>query len=501
MPAPALAVAAALLSFAVDGNRIDFKLDHGVAELTWVTPSVFRYRRSLDGPLTPAGGSTEPVKTTVRETASAILLASNAIEIGISRQGALVTVRKLDGTVIMSDATEAQPRAGGVVWQRAMPPGVRLYGLGARTGLNFDLRGRVVAADTPFLFTTSGYGEYHVGAGPYSFDFTGPSTYEIRAPRVDYYFFYGPSPKAIFEARRKSPVPADTPITEYSRPPRQDSASLWRALGDDIERLTHAALSGILTETFPLARYASASGELRSRVLQIASLAPGPSLAPGEFRTRLSTFYRSYGPEKEEKGYPVWHPLPFQFPEDAECALHADEFMLGDEMLVAPIHQPGGRREVYLPQGVWTNLETNETFTGRRVISVQTASLPVFARNGTIVPFDVEGGLELHYFPKLGAEFFLLEPAVAAWSVAHAAPAGDIFRLEIESSVARRYRWVVHHAERPASVGFESRRYPAVASKSDLKDRSWYYDPGRKELHVMAQVKAGEDCVIHVEFE
>ena len=38
----------------------------------------------------------------------------------------------------------------------------------------------------------------------------------------------------------------------------------------------------------------------------------------------------------------MWHPLPFQFPDDPECALHADEFMLGDEMLIAPIVDAGG---------------------------------------------------------------------------------------------------------------------------------------------------------------
>ena len=46
----------------------------------------------------------------------------------------------------------------------------------------------------------------------------------------------------------------------------------------------------------------------------------------------------------------------------------------------------GGRARVYLPQGIWTRLDTNETFRGRQTIQVKGAGLPVFARNGSIVP-------------------------------------------------------------------------------------------------------------------
>jgi len=64
------------------------------------------------------------------------------------------------------------------------------------------------------------------------------------------------------------------------------------------------------------------------------------------------------------------------------------------------IYEPGGKRLVYLPRGIWTNLETNEVFQGKRTIAVETKSLPVFARNGSIVPLDSAAGLALHYFPQ-----------------------------------------------------------------------------------------------------
>ena len=106
--------------------------------------------------------------------------------------------------------------------------------------------------------------------------------------------------------------------------------------------------------------------------------------------------------------------------------------------------------------------------------------------------------MALHYFPSLGAEFFLLESAVADWSQVHAAPAGDILRLEIESKVERDYQWVVHHVERPAEVGFEERKYGEVDAPAALSDGTWFYDAAQKNLHVRVRVAAGDDCVIHV---
>jgi alpha-glucosidase (family GH31 glycosyl hydrolase) len=243
--------------------------------------------------------------------------------------------------------------------------------------------------------------------------------------------------------------------------------------------------------------------ELVQRARQLGSLvddvSPGPVGLSG-FRKQLETFFATYAVETRDKGFPLWHALPFQFPDDPESSLHTDEFMLGDEMLIAPILQPGGKRAVYLPRGVWTNLETNAVLPGRRSIEVETSALPVFARNGAIVPLDSPGGVALHYFPSLAAEFFLLESDPEDWTQVHASPAADIMRLEIEAKKARDYQWVVHHAERPSEVGFEGRKYGVAASVAAMQDRTWFYDEAQKNLHVRVRVSAGEDCIINLSF-
>jgi hypothetical protein len=137
---------------------------------------------------------------------------------------------------------------------------------------------------------------------------------------------------------------------------------------------------------------------------------------------------------------------------------------------------------------------------GPATIQVTSKSLPVWSKNGSIVPLDSRGSIGLHYFPTAGGEFFLLEGDVADYTQAHASPALDFYRLEIESKKDRDYQWVVHHMDKPTSVGFEATKYREVASQAELEDRCWWWDPAQKNLHVRVKVKAGEDAIVNVEF-
>ncbi len=498
MPFQALAAFAAVLSFAPHGNQVDFTLDHGAAEMVWFTPSTFRFRRSLSDPLPVVQmGSHDKVNLRVDETPGAVRVRSDLLEVTIQKHGLLVRVRNADGQPLMADLSEPVQQGDAIVWDREMPAGTRYYGLGPRVDPSFDLRGKKAETDLPFLVSTMGYGEFHSGDGNFRFDFTAADRYRISAPRIDYYLYYGPKPKEIFKERHGAnpsniiwPVPAPQPPS-------------WTTLRDSLLRMVQAAMSGMLYPSFDLSTYAGADAALLQRARQLGSLpakvTPG-TVQLSNFRKQLDTFYGPYVPEVEYNGYPIWHPLPFQFPDDPECARHADQFLLGDEMLIAPIYDGTGQRSVYLPQGVWTNLETNEATPGRKTIQVKTTALPVFARNGTIVPLDSPAGVALHYFPQLGAEFFILEDDLSDYSAVHAAPSLDAMRLEIESKKERDYQWVVHHIDKPASVGFDDRKYPVAPAANQLSDRTWFYDAAQRNLQVRVHVKAKEDAIVVIEF-
>jgi hypothetical protein len=490
-------IVAALVSFAVNGNRVALQLDHGSGEIVWLDERTFRFRRALDGALPQwQAPKRDAVQLQVKDSADTLRISSRVVELSIPKKDLLVSVRDTAGKELMRDAGPPEQVAGTVVWRRVSPPGP-FYGLGPRAEPVLDLRGRAIETARPFLLTSGGYGEYHPGGGTFRFDLRDAGTYQIAAPRIDYYFYYGPRFKAMFEHHYE----ANGKTAE--RKASDAAAGTWETLRASLLRLVHAAMSAELDPAFDLMAYRDAPPELATRARQIGSLVPKVTTGTAGLsglRQQLDTFFTAYVPDIEYHGYPMWHALPFQFPGDPECARHADEFMLGDEMLIAPIYDASGKRSLYLPQGIWTNLETNEEVPGRRTIAVETKSLPVFARNGTIVPLDSEGGMALHYFPTLAAEFFLLEPDISKYSQVHAAPAGDEMRLEIESAADRDYEWVVHHIGMPSWVGFGERRFEKAAGPNPTARDTWFYDAAQKSLYIRVSVKAGEDNIVNLRF-
>ncbi|HTP36017.1 MAG TPA: hypothetical protein VMJ75_27770 [Candidatus Acidoferrales bacterium] len=497
MPFQALVAAATLLTVAPHGNRIDLQLDRGSAEIVWVSPGAFRFRRVLDGPLPKLEmAQREPVAVEVQDRPDEVRLRSRNLEVLIGKKGALLEIRSTSGGLLARDVREPWSEAAGVTQVREAPAGSDFYGLGPRTDTSFSLIGKSLRAESPFFVSTAGFGEYHAGAGSYHFDFAATGArYNVAGSEIDYFFYYGPTPKEIFEEHN----------AVYHAPPwtvATDRFGSWATLRSAMVRIVLGAMSAINAPLLDLTPYAGAPEELKTRARQLGSIVarvtPGPVGLSG-LRKQLDTFFGTYTAELQDRGFPVWHPLPFQFPDDPEGARHTDEFMLGDEMLIAPICEPGEQRSVYLPRGIWTNLETNEVAQGPKTITVKTKSLPVFAKSGSIVPLNSGPAMALHYFPSAGGEFFLLESDIPDYTQVHAAPALDLLRLEIESKKDRDYQWVVHHAEKPSSVGFEGKPYRQVQG-GEMGDRTWSYDERSKTLQVRATVKAGEDCIVDVEF-
>jgi alpha-glucosidase (family GH31 glycosyl hydrolase) len=101
---------------------------------------------------------------------------------------------------------------------------------------------------------------------------------------------------------------------------------------------------------------------------------------------------------------PIMRHLALAFPGDRRAAARDDEYMLGPDLLVAPVLEPGARtRSVYLPRGRWVDLwrsarfrskpgalrlERARVLTGGRTVTVPAplAQLPLFVRAGATIP-------------------------------------------------------------------------------------------------------------------
>jgi alpha-D-xyloside xylohydrolase len=90
--------------------------------------------------------------------------------------------------------------------------------------------------------------------------------------------------------------------------------------------------------------------------------------------------------EVTAKGLPMMRPMLLAFPDDPTCWFLDQQYMLGPDLLVAPIFNASGEVTFYLPAGKWRNYFTNEVVEGGRWVSETHGftTLPLFARAGTI---------------------------------------------------------------------------------------------------------------------
>jgi alpha-glucosidase (family GH31 glycosyl hydrolase) len=72
-----------------------------------------------------------------------------------------------------------------------------------------------------------------------------------------------------------------------------------------------------------------------------------------------------------QNGYPVLRPLGLDYPRDPEAVACADQWLLGDRLLVAPVLGPPRGRSVYLPAGRWYDPWFGQTVEGPRRLDVR----------------------------------------------------------------------------------------------------------------------------------
>jgi alpha-glucosidase len=93
--------------------------------------------------------------------------------------------------------------------------------------------------------------------------------------------------------------------------------------------------------------------------------------------------------EASQTGIPAMRPLYFEYPGDPSFVWNEDEFMFGDDLLVAPVLWPGDTtRTLRLPEGEWYDYWTNQKYNGGKQISVSAPldRLPVFVKAGATIP-------------------------------------------------------------------------------------------------------------------
>ncbi len=108
-----------------------------------------------------------------------------------------------------------------------------------------------------------------------------------------------------------------------------------------------------------------------------------------QLKMRLMPYLYAAGLEAAATGAPIMRPMQLEFPDDPAVAYLDRQYMLGGDILVAPVFTADGKVEFYLPRGTWTNLLTGEVVRGgcwRREQHGFT-SLPLYVRPGAVIPW------------------------------------------------------------------------------------------------------------------
>ncbi len=103
-----------------------------------------------------------------------------------------------------------------------------------------------------------------------------------------------------------------------------------------------------------------------------------------ELKLRLMPYLYGLGDLAARTGAPLLRPMAFEFPDDPSTEHLDRQYMLGPDLLVAPVFRADGSVRFYLPEGTWHHLLTGEAVEGGRwhTETHDFLSLPLYVREG-----------------------------------------------------------------------------------------------------------------------
>jgi alpha-D-xyloside xylohydrolase len=110
-------------------------------------------------------------------------------------------------------------------------------------------------------------------------------------------------------------------------------------------------------------------------------------------KMRLMPYLSGVARQAYEEGLPMMRAMVLNYPDDPACTHLERQYMLGDDLLVAPVFSSEGSVSYYVPEGVWTHFLTGERVHGGRWVRERHGydSVPLLVRPGAVIP---EGAVE-----------------------------------------------------------------------------------------------------------
>ncbi|MFN4071864.1 MAG: glycoside hydrolase family 31 protein [Thermus sp.] len=207
-----------------------------------------------------------------------------------------------------------------------------------------------------------------------------------------------------------------------------DVESTWEGLKATLRALLGLSLSGVYWVGSDIGGFSgNPSPELYLRWFQLAAFTPFFRLhsarwtrrrEPWRFgeevldgvrwamaqRERLLPYLYTLAHRASQKGLPLLRPLFLQGGQPDGAGLE-EAFLLGSDLLVAPVLEEGARaKRVPLPGGGWYPFGEDRILQGPKWVELPAPlkRIPLLVRAGSILPLLEEGGLSLHLYPEEG---------------------------------------------------------------------------------------------------
>lgn len=224
-------------------------------------------------------------------------------------------------------------------------------------------------------------------------------------------------------------------VQRYSTVWTGDNRSFWEHLQMSLPMCMNLGMSGIPFCGPDVGGFAhDTTGQLLTRWTQVGMFTPyfRNHSVLGSIRQEPWSFGEEYGQiirkyiqeryvwlpylytlfhEASLTGVPVMRPLVFEYPEDQHTFNLSDQFMIGSDVVVAPIMKPDTfHRVVYLPEGSWVNYWTDEKLEGckHHLIEADMATMPIFIKEGAVLVHgsvknsteENESEIKVHVYPS-----------------------------------------------------------------------------------------------------
>jgi len=158
------------------------------------------------------------------------------------------------------------------------------------------------------------------------------------------------------------------------------------------------------------------------------------------------------------------------------------QYLLGDDIFVAPFYQEGNDRTIIFPKGEWIYLfDQSKSYSGIKKLGFPLDEIPVFIRKGAVIPLDQAdvNGLTIAMYPAKGTKQFGLYEENKPGAMLSYTKSGDA--LTITSTPTERpllYR--VHGEPAPGSITLDGKTLKEATSMKKCKSAmsGWYREDG-----------------------